>query len=369
MIAVRDEVTQERVVALLAGFGDLIVDGLLEPDSNLVVSTIGPEGTPMGLATIETARVYDDLEPELEAVVPDARWSLLISVPYGARPGGVRLAQRLARSIAREYHGAVYDPQADEIVSGGRRTRPSVAVERIALLEAEWFFPLSHLLPETPARLVAILRSTMPEAVPVRAEGRSFHPDRVEEFAAFWQEKAALDEDQTSWRWAAAAPFFEGAVYIRREPSRSGVPVWSLSLPCDVRSLDQSADAVQRYVTLFIEVARGLGAAFGCSYIRRNYILKRRTLAVDSKTEKGTVLSWGGLRDFPTWLTWFGEPYRDLVRGALSTVPILEYETGIFLRLGEQPRSRDELQPWFPTLPPQLITPPEALAEVIPPLE
>jgi hypothetical protein len=64
---------------------------------------------------------------------------------------------------------------------------------------------------------------------------------------------------------------------------------------------------------------------------------------------------WVGLPALPTWLAWFGTPYRKLVGEAVSDWVVRASHGGVLARFGSEPMDVDELQGVFPTLPAELL--------------
>jgi hypothetical protein len=63
---------------------------------------------------------------------------------------------------------------------------------------------------------------------------------------------------------------------------------------------------------------------------------------------------WLGLPSKPTWLTWFGAPYRELVSPSLNGLAV-PGDQGLFVRLGQEPMDTDQLKGRTPGLPSELL--------------
>jgi hypothetical protein len=50
-----------------------------------------------------------------------------------------------------------------------------------------------------------------------------------------------------------------------------------------------------------------------------------------------------GLPPYPTWWAWYGEPYRQLVGGRLTTGTVTGHRSGLLHELSDVPAHRDEL--------------------------
>jgi hypothetical protein len=67
---------------------------------------------------------------------------------------------------------------------------------------------------------------------------------------------------------------------------------------------------------------------------------------------------WFGILPAPTWLSWFGRPYKALVAPSLSgrdRSGIMEEGDGVFVRLGDYPANLNELQAVKLELPSELL--------------
>ncbi len=190
-----------------------------------------------------------------------------------------------------------------------------------------------------------------------------------------------MDEGAGGLILESQGPCFGGSVdYPLPERPRA---VGEINLYFDARMLVSNPRWRDSVVSLFEEVARRLGAFYGRGYVRRNMWVHGRAVASDGTSE---ILpsgfqgwTWIGIPSgAPTWLTWFGRPYMDLVARAVSTQESRRFPEGVSLRLDREPKDRDQLRGAFPPLPPDLLSsvekqppprdPKVTPAEVIPPL-
>lgn len=66
--------------------------------------------------------------------------------------------------------------------------------------------------------------------------------------------------------------------------------------------------------------------------------------------------AWRGIPPAPTWLTWFGPLYRDLVEESLRPIRNEVLPEGVLVSLGQEPLDLDQLQSAFPSLPGRLLS-------------
>lgn len=351
-VATRHEPTEAAVKAFLYQDESLRVEGAFGTGSNLVVERRSPGGF-RSLFTVDgpDSAEGEDLPAPLASLEPRPRWNLLISVHEAARPEGVRVAQMLARQVAEAWDGVVYDPQSDEIVrTGGERERPERAAgKRLAIVEVEWVFPLSRFTMESLNVLLDVIERVFPQAMP-RRERR---------LQASWREQSVgANRSFASLSWEAREPTYGALVYIDRQrdyPVKGSVAAWALTLSIDYETVKTNSSVRERVVDLFVQIATQLGAFYGAAYVRRGYIERQGKLLTDLETEDYFIPTWNGLPSFPTWLAWFGQPYRGLIAPTLAGNRVHERSGGLFLRMGDEPMTRDEMEDLFPLLPPLLV--------------
>ncbi len=216
----------------------------------------------------------------------------------------------------------------------------------------------------------------------------------MEGFEAIWAEQAAAVTGG-SFFWTARDGGFSGSVSFAdhrtdSRPARVG-SVARLSASVDARPIHRDPARCEALVTFFASVADDLGAAFGAACVTRDVILRRGHVSFDGQSESGPLPYarwWVGLPALPTWLAWFGEPYRELLAEAVSDWVVPAPPSGVLARFGSEPMDVDELRGVFPALPPELLarrrdgsavdagvrithvqSPPSAPAEVIPWIE
>ena len=114
-------------------------------------------------------------------------------------------------------------------------------------------------------------------------------------------------------------------------------------------------------MAFFCAVAADFGAAYGAACVTRDAILRRGRTSFDQRSEMGPLPRarwWVGLPALPTWLGWFGEPYRELVADAVSDWIVRAEPSGVLTQFGPEPMDVDQLQGVFPALPPELVARP-----------
>jgi hypothetical protein len=376
--------------------------GTFTTGTNVLVTRVGDPGG----RTIDIdgpARVEpDDLPDDLAGIVTRAGWLVEIHLPGGYDDFADRWALDLAIGLARAGQGAVFDPQADRIAwpSGVTPRKRGAVEERIRTLELVWYLPASHLGPDVADRWLDLVHEHLPTVAPVRFgsyepfQGR-MDKDGPDAFVDAWRAEATIEWGGMLFWWAKS-PGLGGSVSFPDprddfRPSRLGRAV-RLSTALDARPLHRDPDMSDAVVELFAHVADGLGAFYAGGCVERDVIMRRGRVGYDSRSESGPMPRskwWVGLPALPTWLAWFGDPYRQLLEGRLIGGNVTQRRSGLLLRCGPEPMDVDELRDGtFPDLPSELLAtrrvdstidpmarittvlgPPSEAAETIPPLE
>lgn len=380
---------------------DLRMTGMFRTGANALVTRVDGR-TERTIDVDGPIRVEsDDLPDDLAGVVTRPAWLVEIHLPGGYDEPADRWALNLAIHFARAGDGAVFDPQADAIAwPGGVTPRPRGAPEeRIRTVGLVWYIPASLLPPDAAARWLSFVAERFPAATPTRFG--SFEPfqgrldrDGPEAFVQAWQAEAAVDFGRMFF-WSAKAPGLGGSVSFAdrrpdRRPHRLGRVV-RLSMEVDARPLYRDPQTCAAVVDLFVEVAGGLGATYAAGCVLRDAILRRGRIGYDVRSESVPMPRskwWVGLPALPTWLAWFGDPYRALVESRLDGPTVVSRPSGLLVRCGPEPMDVDELDGVFPVLPAELLVtrrsgatvdpadrismtlgPPSEPAETIPPIE
>ena len=178
-------------------------------------------------------------------------------------------------------------------------------------------------------------------------------------------EDAFLDQwrpETSSFFWRAKKPVFGGSIFWSPEvePPDGAEPKVTLSLDVNATAIETDPLMCDRAVELFVAVASDLGAFFGAGYVTRGVLAGSRgaqwygegTENLSSDWISGPW--WLGLPVKPTWLSWFGRPYRDLVAASVDGLSA-ERERGLLMRLGPTPLDTDQLRGLAPDLPTELL--------------
>lgn len=308
----------------------------------------------------------EDIPPELEAVLLAPRFLVQMSAPAAASERQRAAMRRLAREMAKEADGAVWDPQSHLVIWPARRPKRYVqpAVEsRIRTVDIDWFLPRTCGPEDSAWHLLGLLRRRLPEAVPVRFGAFEPFQGRLERdgdaaFTELWRQEVEKDHGGSLF-WSAAPPCFSGSATFsdmrgKFRPGRA-LPFTRLSLTLDGRALDREAAWAEAVCRLFDSVAGELGAFFGAATVIRG-VIARRSIWYDGETEALPSFGgrwWFGIPDEPFWLCWLGEPYAVLIdrvpAGFVSRLGGLSY------RAGATPMDRDALRPIWPGLPADLL--------------
>src|SRR5262249_29982623 len=83
----------------------------------------------------------------------------------------LKLARKVARAIAQQAHGVVFDPQDDSVTTpaGFKRFSPARHTDRFSIVDMTWWFTDGPLLSEAGLRaFLDVLRRYLPEALPKR---------------------------------------------------------------------------------------------------------------------------------------------------------------------------------------------------------
>jgi len=128
------------------------------------------------------------------------------------------------------------------------------------------------------------------------------------------------------------------------KPGRAeGSECMRISTTWDLRDSERNVRQIEGMVETFASLAEGLGAFYAAGFVQRGVVAGRRP-GFDSQTEETPLprgLLWTGLPHEPTWLSWFGRPYRDLVDPCLPSWAIRMRGQGLLARLEEWPLDRD----------------------------
>lgn len=370
-IATRTRPKPDAIEEFAKGAGaEIRTVGAFKPGSNVLV-TFGADDRPTIDVDGPSAVQSEDLPDDLAGAVPRARWLVEAHVPAGSGAEARRFVLDLAIHLARDGDGAVFDPQMDRIAwPSGVTPRPrDSAEERIRAIDLVWFVPTTSLPADAARRWVERTMKEFPPCTPVRYgpyEPLQSRLDRdgVEGFEATWAEQAA-DAIGGSFFWTARDGGFGGSAFFADHrddfrPPRVG-SVARLSASVDARPIYRDPERCAALVAFFAVVADHLGAAYGAACVTRDVIMRRGRESSDYQTEMGPFPRarwWVGLPALPTWLAWFGKPYRELVADVVSEWIVRAEPGGVLAKFGPEPMDVDQLQGVFPALPAELVARP-----------
>ena len=310
-------------------------------------------------------RMEDEDVPDAAAgAIGASGWLVQISV----MPSTTAASPRVAIHLARATDGVVYDPQQD-LVTWPRGFHPrsretgEVRIEEVALV---WFTAWPSDDPALPRRLLgALLGAHAPEALPKRYGPfeplHRFEGDhRADDFVERWIETAM--EWTAMLSWTTTRPCIGGSAGMSSlrapERARPGEACVRIGLGFDGRAFARDPAYTERIVDLFRALASGLGCVYAAASVNRGAIAKRSSFSMDHRTESGPLPRadrWVGLPASPTWLAWFGKPYAERVLPSVAGNITSETDGALFMRMGTDPTTADQLADRFPPLPTNLV--------------
>lgn len=343
------------------------------PTGNVLVERVRKKGrvpafTVDGPHDVES----EDLPEPLAGAVLAPKFLVEFSASAGSTGRDRTLLKRMARGVARQFDGAVFDPQGDKVLWPTRRPRTFVAPreqERIRYVSLDWLVLGDGSDERLPVELLRTLRTACPEAVPRRYGDyeplqHRLEPDTEKEFLRLWKELASR-ELCDGFFWKARSPSFGGSVFFPDVRARypNGRPVsppgavhcWHLSVHFDGRALHGDRRWADAVASLLVLLADRLGAFYATGHVLRN-VIARRGVWFDGRSEWISLPSdpFPGLPATPTWLAWFGRAYAPHVAAALEGRASQLPSGAWFFRAGPEPMDADELAGRFPTLPSRL---------------
>ncbi len=366
-LAVKEKPDQRVLSDFVGSHPQLVVDGVLGEKISVVMRRL--DGT-QSFEVWRPMRAFEsnDLQPDLDELVQAPCWTLQISLDSHPPKEDWELANSLARFIAITCEGAVFYNEADKILwPEAVKKKPSWPEKPplVDLVKLEWFVHLSQPSVSTPGPFLTMLRKLCPEAVPVRFG--TVHPlqgrlgdDNDGPFGDLWKQSNEKQGIETSplgmFQFTGKPPCFGGHVsfpsHLMKNGNKSNQQYVELMLQFDRGPLSTDSNWCEKVVSLFVGVARILGAFYAHSYVERNYS-KYRGLFFSPKSDHhpGTEQyplpmghEWLGIPPTPTWLLWLGPPYVGLVEESLQKVEHFSTEEGILIRRGPRPMDLDQLQ-------------------------
>ncbi len=311
---------------------------------------------------------HEDLPHPVRQVLPGRAFLLEMNLPWGLDEKDMARAFALCEHLARECDGVVFDPQEDRLrypLVPDKRARREPALTPIRELTLEWYLHSSETIDG--AKFLQATRRIWPEAVPTRfgphepLRFKMADPDGENAFLDQWQ------PGNSFFFWKARKPIFGGAIFWSpsREPPDGTHSKVTLSVSLNASAIESDQAMCDRAVDLFAVIAEDLGAFFGAGYVTRGVLTGSRGAQWHGEGTENFSDDWIsgpwwlGLPAKPTWLTWYGEPYRDLVTSCLNGLSVPR-ERGLIVRLGPTPMDTDQLRGRAPNLPSDLLVAVEA---------
>ncbi|HSD09649.1 MAG TPA: hypothetical protein VLF14_01595 [Candidatus Binatia bacterium] len=326
----------------------------------------------------------EDFAEELAGACLLPSWMLQVSVPYSVPKANQALARSLARHLAQSTSGAAFDPQAEKLLwpRGKQNRTPSRPTEtETSVLRLDWFVAPSRWR-DTTEQFVPLIATRAPEALPMRYGSWEPPPHRFDRSNPEPFAKYLAESEDGDGFWYASRPSFGGSFhapwadkYAKGEDERFRVGRLEVSFDANLVAADERWR--ESIVALFARGAELFGAFFAAAQVEPGWIVTRNNrlfARADSIGQGEHFLRgrlWQGLPPVPVWLSWYGGPYRDLVRDALqrgvetetgskqgrlrrildraeqpntAKAVVEERATGILVRLSEGPAPRTSLQ-------------------------
>jgi hypothetical protein len=259
----------------------------------------------------------DDVPPEIGPRIVGIQFLTRLSLQGHAPQAAATFQRAVARAIAKNCRGLIYDPQANQVFGASTQARPALRVEgeSIELLAMSWWFASGPLTTrEGLNRLMLYFERYIPSFLPRRygeTEPPKFRFDRsnFEHFAdtAFnapfvfvWDTGSPLSvhyspSNGPGWRWAPGLgddAFRLPSLSLKCPLSYLDDPGWSVALKNARHAISKLAQPV-----------------YGDVRILSGWILRGRRLWANSKTESHPIGPWRGLPRRPGLAVAIGEPY------------------------------------------------------------
>jgi len=348
----------------------LFLDGkLASSESNVAVG----RKTEMGVEAIlelwgPDRAQSEDLEDVVNQMIQPPYWLVRITVP-AAQEDTLQLAEAIATHIAQRCEGVVYDPQAGSMVwpkvKFASPSRSSGS-DRVRVVRLGWYSPSSQVSTSMARTFLRTVGRLCPQALPVRFG--TYHP--LQGRLKTGEEQPFLDSVEEviqkgrseMLELRAKSPCFGGILWIPSRGDDTGKIQRArdvhLALDFDGRIIESDSDWCEKLVVLFVELARNLKAFYANGYVERGVFASRRGLGYDGESEQYPTPAgrWKGIPSVPYWLSWFGDPYFPLVRGAPEGPEVFHFQDGVLVRLATKPQDLDGLQNTHLRLPPELVS-------------
>jgi hypothetical protein len=293
----------------------------------------------------------EDIPDEVLGALPGIAYLVGASLqPIGAPKAGFAMLRRVAATVAKAAHGAIFDPQQDtlELPGGVKRfVPPPHAGERHALLEMSWWWDHSQALEETWVdELLDVLQRLLPEGMPRRyglwePPQYTYAETGREHLAAFMREHHSETVVWYANRPVSSCSFL---VVTGCEWRRLGASMkWrsnhaSVAIEASVLSQPGWPLALRRF---WEEMSLLLQPFFGEVRTLRGYAGRPPQFRLDQDTEPAPTRAWWWMGIPPNLghAAVVGEPYRALWQGLESRA---EFRGGLlFVSTDDWRSSRD----------------------------
>ena len=350
--------------------GPFRLDGRLHAGTGNIVVSKEKRGELVPVFTIDGPFHIEpeDVDDSLVDLVLAPQWLVEINVPSASSQAEFRLARSLGVHLSKAFQGATYDPQEDSVVWPKRRPKhykTPRAADSISVVNLRWYLPYSKRDMRTAMLFVEIAQRHLYECLPRRYGLFEPFQGKVEDgdfsgFYALWEESAAAPYGDTV-HFACSAPCYGGSVSFsdpRDDMPRNADAAKMVKLQVDIdgRALEGPAwrDAT---VSLFQAFARAAGSFYAIAYVESGIETMGRSLYFTGNSETYPLPRhnrWLGLPAVPSWLTWYGRPYAEIVRSGCEGYITSGFEEGFWFRASDEPLGILALPKDYPEIPLEL---------------
>lgn len=268
----------------------------------------------------EPVRVETEDLPEAVIAASVGVSAVLNVTVEGSSAVGARYALRFAKHLADATGGVVFDPQQDAVVwpRASRRRLPPRPSQLIDVVGFDWYVRRADSGPDLPLRVLDVLRTHFPEALPRRygafepMQG-TFDAGAADRFAREWRNEASL------FFWSARKPCFGGLTsgLGAQGPRPPEQPIGHIALTIDA-AVFASDDWTTSLIACFTRMAAATDAFFASADVDHNLRASGNRIGYgpEAISNPGPYVreTWMGLPVGDIWLAWFGPSYRSLVR-------------------------------------------------------
>jgi len=303
----------------------------------------------------------EDFPAPVQRLIRGSGYLLEMNLPWGLPERDIVRAFAVSEHLAVACDGAVFDPQDDRVVFPDlpdRVARRKPVHTPIRMLEFHWCLPVGE--NDDGSAFLSVVRDMLPQALPVRfgtydpPQFKLADSDGEARFLELWA------NERLSLSWSSKRPSFGGSV--SRSPDLPEPPgkkrFVSLRMSLDSGALERDPAMCERAAEFFVATAQRMRAFVGVGYVERGVLVGRRGDVWYGPESESIAYNFGpwwiGVPQIPTWLTWYGEPYRNLVAGSVADLSI-EKGDGLLVRIGELPLDTDQARDLMPSLPPELL--------------